>query len=398
MKPVEAPGCAVVGVAELAPVRDTGAETDLSLSATIGAAALADAGLGPGDVDGLLTHPMDTVSRLVPSTLAEYLGVDLGYGDSVDLGGATAVGMLWRAAAAIERGLCSAVLCVTAVPRPPVGRGSAGGGGGGPTRRTHDLSPWREFEVPYGNIGATEGYALIAARYEHEYGDTAAARARLAVAQRENAARHPLAFFRDKPLTLDDVLASEMISDPLRKLEMVMPCGGAAAVVVAGPDIARRSPHRPVEILGAGEAITHKTITYAPNLTDTGIRRSADRAFAAAGIRRDQIGLASLYDCYTSTVLLTIEDAGFCAKGQAAEFVEEHDLTWRGDFPLNTHGGQLSFGQADVAGGMSHVTEAVLQLQGRADGRQVGALEYAFVHGNGGIMSEQASAVLGVDP
>ena len=106
--------------------------------------------------------------------------------------------------------------------------------------------------------------------------------------------------------------------------------------------------------------------------------------------------VASLYDCYTSTVLLTLEDAGFCPKGGAAKFVEEHDLTWRGDFPLNTHGGQLSFGQADVAGGMSHVTEAVLQLQGRADGRQIAECDYAFVHGNGGIMSEQASAVLGV--
>lgn len=382
----------VIGLAEMAPVRDTGTETDLSLSATIGVQALVDAGLKPGDVDGLLTHPMDTVSRLVPSTLGEYLGLDLGYGDSVDLGGATAVGMLWRAAAAIERGLCSVCLCITAVPRPPSGRST----GGGPTRRTVDSSPWREFEVPYGNIGATEGYAMIAARYEHEYGDTSGARAKLAVAQRENAHRHPQAFFAGKPLTVEDVLASEMIADPLRKLESVMPCGGAAAIVVARPELAASAGHRPVEILGAGEAITHKTITYSPSMTDTGIRRSADRAFAAAGIDRAQIAVASLYDCYTSTVLLTLEDAGFCPKGGAAKFVEEHDLTWRGDFPLNTHGGQLSFGQADVAGGMSHVTEAVLQLQGRADGRQIAECDYAFVHGNGGIMSEQASAVLGV--
>jgi acetyl-CoA acetyltransferase len=195
---------------------------------------------------------------------------------------------------------------------------------------------------------------------------------------------------------VDEVLASEMIADPLRKLESVMPCGGAAAVVVAAAEIAAAAPHRPVTILGAGEAITHKTVTYAPSMTDTGIRRSADRAFASARVDRADIGLASIYDCYTSTVLLSLEDAGFCPKGGAAEFVAEHDLTWRGDFPLNTHGGQLSFGQADVAGGMSHVTEAVLQLQGRADRRQVAGLELAFVHGNGGIMSEQASAVLGV--
>lgn len=379
---------AIIGVAELAPVRDTGDATELSLSAGIATAALADAGLELHEIDGLLTHPMDVAARLVPSTVGEYLGLALNYGESVDLGGASAVGMVWRAAAAIERGMCSACLCLTAVPR------SRSQSGGGPTRRAVDRSPWREFDVPYGNIGATEGYAMIAARYEHLHGDTAEARAKIAVAQRANAAGHPKAFFRDVPLTIDDVMASEMIADPLRKLDSVMPAGGAAAVVVARADLARRHP--PVPVLGAGEAISHKTITYAPSLTDTAIRGCADRAFATAGIDRARIGLASIYDCYTSTVLLTLEEAGFCATGGAATFVDSRDLTWRGDFPLNTHGGQLSFGQADVAGGMSHVTEAVLQLQGRAGGRQVADLEFAFVHGNGGIMSEQASVVLGV--
>jgi acetyl-CoA acetyltransferase len=379
----------IVGVAELAPVRDTGEETELSLTAKIGVSALADAGLTIRDVDGLLTHPMNTVSRLVPSTAAEFMGLRLTYGDSVDLGGATAVGMLWRAASAIANGMCSVCLCVTATPR------STAQATRGPSRTMVDRSPYREHEVPYGNIGATEGYALIAKRYEYEYGDTARQRAKIAVQQRQNAAGQPKAFFSGTPLTEEEVMSSEMIADPLRKLDSVMPTGGAAAVVVARADRVADSSPRGVTILGAGEAITHKTITYAPSLTDTAIRLSADRAFATAGIERGQIGLASLYDCYTSTVLLTLEDAGFCAKGAAGKFVDEHDLTWRGDFPLNTHGGQLSFGQADVAGGMSHVTEAVLQLQRRAVGRQVEGLEFAFVHGNGGIMSEQASVVLG---
>lgn len=382
---------AIVGVAELAPVRDTGEETDLTLSAAVAAGALADAGLEPSDVDGLLTHPTDMASRLVPSTVAEYLGLRPTYADSVDLGGATAVGMLWRADAAIRAGMCSAVLCLTSAPR-----GAAAGAG--QSRRTADSSPWREFEVPFGNVGATEGYALIAMRYEHEFGDTSRARARLAVAQRANAAGQPKAYFSGTPLTEDEVLASEMIADPLRKLDCVLPTGGAAAVLVLRDDLATRARQRPVPILGAGEAITHKTVTYAPSLTDTAVRTSSDRAFAAAGVERSAIGLASIYDCYTSTVLLTLEDAGFCPKGAAGAFVAEHDLTWRGDFPLNTHGGQLSFGQSDVAGGMSHVTEAVLQLQGRAEGRQVRDPGYAFVHGNGGIMSEQASAVLGAAP
>ena len=383
------PPC-IVGVAELAPARDTGDETDLTLSAAVAVDALADAGLGPEHVDGLLTHPMDTASRLIPSTVGEYLGLRLGYADSVDLGGASAVGMLWRAAAAIEAGMCSVCLCLTAVPRT-----TSGAVAGAPTRRTADLSPWREFEVPYGNIGATEGYAMIAMRYEHLYGDTARARAKVAVAQRANAAHQPKAYFSGRPLEIDEVMASELIADPLRKLDCVLPTGGAAAVVVVRGDLVGRAPHPGVAILGAGEAITHKTITYAPSLTDTAIRQSADRAFANAGVDRSAVGLASVYDCYTSTVLLTLEDAGFCPKGKAAAFVDEHDLTWRGSFPLNTHGGQLSFGQADVAGGMSHVTEAVLQLQGRGEGRQVRDLRHAFVHGNGGIMSEQASVVLG---
>ena len=114
-----------------------------------------------------------------------------------------------------------------------------------------------------------------------------------------------------------------------------------------------------------------------------------------ADVKPGDIGLASLYDCYTIAVLLTLEDAGFCAKGEAGEFVEAHDLRWCGDFPLNTHGGQLSYGQAGIAGGMSHVTEAVLQLQRRAADRQVADLELAYVNGNGGLMSEQVGLVLG---
>ncbi|MDA3041434.1 MAG: thiolase family protein, partial [Actinomycetota bacterium] len=137
---------------------------------------------------------------------------------------------------------------------------------------------------------------------------------------------------------------------------------------------------------------------YAPNLTDTAIQASAARAFDQAGVTPQQIGLASVYDCYTITVLLTLEDAGFCAKGTGGRFIEEHDLRWNGDFPVNTHGGQLSFGQPGIAGGMSHVTEAVRQIQGRAEARQIPDLDLAFVNGNGGILSEQVSLVLGRQP
>ena len=148
-------------------------------------------------------------------------------------------------------------------------------------------------------------------------------------------------------------------------------------------------------ILGAGGHTTHRSITFAPSLTHTAIRASADQAFEMSGVRRRDIDVASLYDCYTITVLLTIEDAGFAKKGQGGAFIDAHNLQFDGDFPLNPHGGQLSFGQAGAAGGMSHVTEAARQVMGTARGRQVKKCNFAFVNGNGGIMSDQASLVLG---
>jgi acetyl-CoA acetyltransferase len=251
--------------------------------------------------------------------------------------------------------------------------------------------------VPYGAIGANYGYAMIAQRYMYEYSVTPEQLAKIAVAQRYNACHNPDALFFGQPITVEDVLASPVIVDPLHMLEIVMPVAGAAAVVVTSRKRAKKHSQPPVAILGAGEHTTHKALTWAPSLTDSAIRASADSAFKMAGVRRKDIDVASLYDCYTITVLLTLEDAGFCKKGQGGAFVDAHDLQFNGDFPLNPHGGQLSFGQAGTAGGMSHVTEAVRQLQRRAAGRQVKKPQFAFVNGNGGIMSDQVSLVLGRD-
>src|SRR5581483_6626091 len=164
-----------------------------------------------------------------------------------------------------------------------------------------------------------------------------------------------------QPITVDDVLASPMIADPLHMLEIVMPVSGGAALVLASRERARRTPHRPVWVRGFGEHLEVKTPTYADDMVRTPVGPAADMAFGMAGIDRGDVDLVSLYDCYTITVLLTIEDSGFCAKGEGARFVKEHDLTYKGDFPCNTHGGQLSFGQAGLAGSMSHITEATRQ-------------------------------------
>ena len=382
---------AVTGVAERKPTRWTDGETTIDMTARIGVEAIADAGLELGDIDGLVCHPMGGVPMLVPSTIGEAMGLRVTYADTVDLGGATGAGMVWRAAAAIHAGQARAVLCVTAARRQrrraeqPKRSGQNLG---------RDTSAWAEFEVPFGNVGANVGYAMIANRYLYEHGCTPEQLAKIAVHQRDNACQNPDAFFYGQPITVDDVLGSPLVADPLHLLEIVMPSAGAAALVVVHPDLVKSTQRPAAWLLGAGECVTHKTITYAPSLTETAIRPAADRAFAQAGIGRDQVGLASLYDCYTITVIITLEDAGFCAKGDGGPFVADHDLTYTGDLPCNTHGGQLSYGQAGLAGGASHVTEAVVQLRGDAGERQVAECALAFVNGNGGILSEQCSLVL----
>ena len=203
--------------------------------------------------------------------------------------------------------------------------------------------------------------------------------------------------FHGKPITVDDVLTSPMIADPIHMLETVMRVQGGAGVLVANADVARQARHRPVWIKGFGEHIAFKTATYAEDLMTTPISRAAERAFAMAGLTPSAIDVASLYDCYTITVLMTLEDAGFCGKGEGMRWVNQHDLTFAGDFPLNTAGGQLSFGQAGMAGGMHHVVDAARQVMGRAGQAQVTDCDRAFVSGTGGIMSEQVALVLGGD-
>ncbi len=381
---------AITGLAEMKPARSAEGRSTLGIWTDVSRQAILDAGLERADIDGLLIGPPITEAvAMWPSILGEYLGIHPRYGDIVDLGGASACGMVWRAAAAIQAGLCRAVLCVTGeasdvetfyAPR---------------ARRPAQQLPYREFEVPYGPMGVNSGYALIAMRHMHEYGTTSRQLAKVAADQRTNACANPDALFYGKPLTVDDVLASPLVVDPLHLLEIVRPCTGGAALLVVSPEIARSSPHPPVWLLGAGEASRGVMPSQFDSITTSPIVESAAKAFAMAGVTQTEIDLISVYDCYTITVLVTLEDAGFCPNGRGGPFIEEHDLTYKGDLPLNTHGGQLSFGQPGLAGGMSHITEAVRQLQSRGGGRQVAGCQLSFVNGNGGIMSEQVSLVLG---
>jgi acetyl-CoA C-acetyltransferase len=375
---------AAIGIAELKPWKEPPPDlTPLKMMGQLTAEALNDAGLDKRDLDGLLVGmPFADPGMLYPASAAEVLGINPRMLNVVDIGGATPAGMIWRAAAAIDAGMCNAVLCIVA-DLNKLG-----------DQKVPVVSVQREFEAPYGNIGANCGYALIAHRHIYEYGTKPEQMAKIAVDQRKNALKNPLATFNDKPLTIEDVLASRMIVDPLHIFEIVSPCSGGAAVIVASPEIAKRAKNPAIWLLGAGEYSNHATITYAPSLTDSPIKPAADLAFKMAGVERKDVDLVCPYDCYTITVLVTLEDAGFCKKGQGGPFVMEHDLSYAGDFPSNTHGGQLSFGQPGLGGGMSHVTEAIRQLMSRGGERQVKDARLGYVNGNGGIMSEQVSLIL----
>lgn len=379
---------AVIGFAEMKPQKSSGDKTALGIIGEVTRDAIADAGLEKNDIDGLLTGiAFGDYSVLWPSVVAEYLKLRPRYFSQVELGGASPAGMVWRAAAAIDAGMCQTVLCVVgdtwgnrtlALKPPPFPRMDA------------------EFDAPYGLIAANPGYALIARRHMYEFGTTPRQMAKVAVDQRKNACKNPAALFGNKEITIDDVLNSRMIVDPLHLLEIVSPCSGGGAFIVTSADRANQGPHCPVYLLGAGEAGGHCGITRAESLTTSLVKPAAEAAFKMAGVGPKDMHFVQPYDCYTITVLVTLEDAGFCKKGEGGRFVEEHDLSYKGDFPCNTHGGQLSYGQPGLAGGMSHVIEGVRQLMGRGGERQVKNATIGYVNGNGGIMSEQCSLVLGV--
>ncbi len=392
---------AIVGYVELPPERmNTAAPGPFTLEqwAELSASALEDAGVPAESVNGIITSHLGESEIFVPSTVAEYLGVDANFAELVDLGGASAAGMVWRAAAAIELGLCDVVLCTVPAryithmsekkPKQLVDAVFFG------SSSNQYGSPQAEFEIPYGNLGQNGPYGQVAQRYGAVYGYDERAMAKIVVDQRFNANHTEGAIWKDKPLTVEDVIASPVIADPLHMLEIVMPCVGGAAVVVTNADIAKRSRNRPVWIKGFGEHVPFKTPTYAQDLLQTPITKAADTAFGMTNLQRADMDMVSIYDCYTITVLLSLEDAGFCEKGKGMSFVADHDLTFRGDFPLNTAGGQLGFGQAGLAGGMHHVCDAARQIMGRAGQSQVSDCHRAFVSGNGGILSEQTTLIL----
>ncbi|MBV9672257.1 MAG: thiolase family protein [Verrucomicrobia bacterium] len=377
---------AIVGIGELKPVRRTQGATTLGFIGEAVRMAVADAGLDKDSIDGLLVGPqVGETPQHVPATVAEYLGIRPSMANVVDLGGASGAGMVWRATAAIAMGMCDAVVCVLANVReadPP---------------RSPNRNPIREFDVPFGASGANVSYALSMRRHMAEFGSTPEQFARIAVLARRNAQLNPNAIFYGQPATIEDVLGSAIIASPLHMLEIVMPVAGGAALVVVSSERARSLKHPPVHLLGAGEKITHRAISQAPSLTSGPLKAAIQKALAHAGVKVTDMSLLSLYDCYTIMVGLTLEDAGLCEAGRFGHWMNDHSFDHEGDFPLNTHGGQLGCGQADLAGGMTHIVEAVLQLRHEAGQRQIPNAQMALVTGNGATISEATALVLGAD-
>jgi len=391
---------AIVGYEEWPTSRRARTEPAFELDqwAQLAAGALRDCGLEPRDVDGLVCTGLREADKFAPSTLVEYLGCEVSFAERVDLGGAAAVSMVGRAAMAIEAGVAEVVVC--AIPWGPVPRSAVDEGASASPRHDFGTSsevwgaPQAEFDVPYGNVGQNAGYALIAQDYRSRFGLDERALAKIVSDLRRNSATNPGAAFHGVPITEDEILQSPMIAEPLRLFDIVMPCFGGSAIVITSIDRARDCAHRPVRVSGFGERSSFKSPTWAPDLLATPGAAASEAAFAMAGVRPREVDLAQAYDCYTISAVLALEDAGFCERGEGCGFVADHDLTWTGDFPLNTHGGQLACGQPGLAGGMSLVIEGVRQTMRRAKGRQLPACDTVWVSGTGGVMSVQSSLVL----
>jgi acetyl-CoA acetyltransferase len=357
------------------------------LEARVIAAALSDAGLSLNDVDGLCTCTGGTLMHSVE--LAEYLGITPRFTDATQTGGASYGLYLEHAAAAIAAGLAETVVIVYAsTPRASRKRGEKGLGVFATPERL-------EWETPFGVMLPISAYALAANRHMATYGTTADQLAQIAVDTRRWASRNPRAHLRD-PITVDDVLGSGFLAEPVHKLECCLVTDGAAAVVVTSAERARDLARAPAYVLGAASAASHAMITQMPDLTITPGAMSGPAAFEGAGVTPSQIDVVQLYDSFTITVLLALEDLGFCKKGEGGSFVADGVLAPGGDLPGQTTGGGLAYTHPGAFGAFLLV-EATRQLRGDCGERQVLNAQTALAHGTGGVLSATSTVILGTE-
>lgn len=352
--------------------------------------AVADAGLQLADVDGLLTSA--GVGRGVSLSLARDMGLtDLSLLSEMQSFGATAAGMVATAALAVQSGSADVIACVFADAPLKEGR-STGAKYNREGAAARALSGWGGLMASVGIYGANPLYALAARRHMLEYGTTTEQFGHIAVAQRQWAALNPLAQLRT-PITLADHAASRWIAEPLRLLDCCLVSNGGAALIVTSAERAADLRQPPVSVLGWAQAHPGRAQLRSDEFgLVSGAARSGPAALKMAGVTLDDVDVVELYDCYTYTVLVTLEDYGFCAKGEGGPFVASGALGPSGKLKLNTGGGQLS---SYYLWGMTPLTEAVIQARGQAGARQVEEHDIVLVSGNGGVLDHHATLVLG---
>ena len=370
---------AVVGVAEsdLGQVAEGLSPIDLMAQGV--QRALGDCGLLLKDVDGVFCATSQ--SRLSALALCEYLGIDPPFLGSTIVGGSSFEYHVAHAMAAIAAGLCNVAVIAYGSTQRGVGRRQAS---------AREVNP---YETPLRPFLPASAYALAASRHMHEYGTTREQLAAVAVAARQWALLNQVAWEK-APLTIEGVLSARMVSYPFTVRDCCLVTDGGGAIVVASAERARALGKPPVYVLGCGQSVTHASISSMPDLTCTGALRSGRAAYAMARLTPGDVDVVELYDAFTINTLLFLEDLGFCKKGEGGAFVADGRIAPGGALPVNTNGGGLSYCHPGMYG-LFLLIEAVRQLRGECGARQVADCEVAIAHGNGGVLSSQATVILG---
>jgi acetyl-CoA acetyltransferase len=370
---------AVVGAAEsdLGQVAPHTSPIDLIAQATL--AALDDCGLKLQDIDGVFCAMSQT--RLSPLAVAEYLGLKPDFFDGTIIGGSSFMTHVAHAQAALEAGLCKVALICYGSTQRSVSRAAA------------SRPEYNYYETPYRPFMPPTAYAMAASRHMHQYGTRREDLAEVAVAARQWALMNPKAWEKE-PLTIADVLNARMVSYPFTVRDCCLVTDGGGAIILTLADKAGTLKKKPVYVLGTGEAISHASISSMKDLTVSAAAESGPKAFRMAGIKPGDVNMLSLYDAFTITPILFLEDLGYCPKGEGGRFVQGGAIAPGGKLAVNTSGGGLSYCHPGMYG-LLVLIEAIRQVRGECGKRQVKNCDVALAHGNGGVLSSQCTVILG---
>ena len=341
--------------------------------------ALNECGLKLSDIDGVFGAAAQ--SRMLAMGLSEYLQIHPRYFDSTQIGGSSFMAHITHAMGAIEAGLCEVALIAYGSTQRSLTR-----------QATQSREP-NPYDDPYKPVMPISAYAMAAARHMHEFGTTREQLAEVAVAARQWALMNPKAWEKE-PLTVDGVINARMVSHPFTVRDCCLVTDGGGAIILTSAERAKDLKAKPVYVLGTGEHLSHAAISSMPDFTVTGAEQSGRKAFAMAGLKPSDVDVLNLYDAFTINPILFLEDLGYCKKGEGGAFVSGGRIAPGGELPVNTNGGGLSYCHPGMYG-LLVLIEAVRQVQGVCDERQVPDAHVALAHGNGGVLSSQCTVLLG---